>query len=496
MSARSRGLAGGTAIVVALAAATRLPSCGGDDGKPSPNPTPTPSPYAADGCPTTPVAKPSTPRNVLLVCLDTVRTDALHPASGPPLMPRLAAWAKQNAVDFTNATSAATWTGPSVASILTGLPPSEHGARDFAAFRLVDSVPTIAEVLHCAGYHTIAYTGGVWVSEGNGVLQGFEAARQPFSFGGGLGTFVLTRLGQMHRMAPWLLFLHTYEAHDPYGAQPDEPGIKKPGPPEGVTRATLAKESDGALAERFLTSPPSRPLFEGPLGIPLMERIKRYFDRGVAKDPDGPARAAAARERYAEGVRRLDGAVVDFLEGADRGGFLKDAVVIVTSDHGEGFGEHGALHHGRRLYDELLRVPLVVRAPGWTPGTTIDAPVSTLDLAPTICSLVGLPPLSSAEGASLEVVLHGGAAHPCVAEELRTETETGTPGTQALASVRDGRWKWILTKERGGAGTLRTEIYDLRADPGETNPLPGGAAVTPPLPLEEARGRRLRAMGN
>jgi arylsulfatase A-like enzyme len=493
VSARSRGLAGGAAITAALLALLFV-RCGGDS-KPTPGAPPAPAAYAADGCPTSPPRTPPTPRNVVLICLDTVRADALHPAAGPPLMPRLAAWAKTG-VDFTNATSSATWTGPSVASILTGLPPSEHGARDFASFRLVDAVPTLPEVLRCARWHTIAYTGGVWVSEETGVLQGFEAVRQPFSFGGGLGAFVLTRLGQMHQMAPWFLFLHTYEAHDPYGAPPDEPGLKKPGPPPGVTRATLARDPDGAIALRFLTDAASRPLFDGPLALPLMDRIKRYFDRGFAKDPDGRERAAQARERYAEGVRRLDASVADFLEGADREGLLKDAMVIVTSDHGEGFGEHGALHHGRRLYDELLRVPLVVRAPGWPAGTTVDAPVSTLDLAPTVCAFVGLPPLSSGEGASLEVVVRGGAAHPCVAEELRTEAETGTPGVEALASVRDARWKWILTKERGSSGALRTEIYDLRADPGETRPLPGGPAVTPTLPFEEARGRRLRALGN
>jgi choline-sulfatase len=431
---------------------------------------------------------------VLLVCLDTLRADALRPAKGKEtLMPRLAAWAKTG-VEFTNATSAATWTGPSVASLLTGLTPSEHGARDFGSFRLVPSVPTIAEVLACARWRTIAYVGGVWVSEEIGVLQGFELVRQPFSFGA-VGPVLAGRFEQMSTQAPWFLFVHTYEAHDPYGAPPDAPSAPKLAPPAGVTRAVLASESDGALAQRFLTDAASRPLFDGPLGAPFMERIKRYFERGHAKDPEGPARAAVARAEYEKGVRRLDDALMDFLEGADRRGALKDAVVIVTSDHGEGFGEHGALHHGRRLYDELLRVPLIVRAPGWPAGTTIDAPVSLLDVAPTICGLVGMPALSGGEGASLEVVVRGGAAHPCVAEELRTEAETGFPGSQSLASIRDGRWKWILTKERGTAGALKTEIYDLRADPGETTPLPGGPAVTPSLPFEEARGRLLKALG-
>src|SRR6185503_12515069 len=104
------------------------------------------------------------PRNVLLICLDTLRADALRPASGKTLMPRLLAWAKTGVL-FTNATSAATWTGPSVASLLTGLPPSEHGARDFGSFRLVPAVPTLPEVLTCAKWRTIAYVGGVWVSE-------------------------------------------------------------------------------------------------------------------------------------------------------------------------------------------------------------------------------------------------------------------------------------------------------------------------------------------
>jgi arylsulfatase A-like enzyme len=283
--------------------------------------------------------------------------------------------------------------------------------------------------------------------------------------------------------------------HDPYDSAPEGPGLPRPPPPPGLTRELLASESDGALALRFLTDAASRPLFDGPLAAPLMERVKRYFERGYSKDPGGAAVAAAAREAYARGVRRLDTALGDFLEGADRGELLKDVVVIITSDHGEGFGEHGSLHHGRRLYDELLRVPLLVRAPGWPAGKTVDAPVSTLDVAPTVCGILGLPLPAGTESGSLEVVLQGGAAHPCVAEELRTEAETGFPGTQELASIRDARWKWILTKDRGPKGTLTTEIYDLVADPGETHPLPGGAAVTPSVSFDEARGRRLRALG-
>src|SRR5439155_24165948 len=145
--------------------------------------------YAANGAPVAPLPRRPASRPVVIICIDTLRADSLDPWPGSRgLMPGLSAWCKKNAVVFRQAASAAPWTGPSIASLLSGLLPSRHGGREFSAsFRVVDAVPTLAEILAAQGWRTAAYTGGGWVSKATGMLQGFERAREPFSFAGGGG---------------------------------------------------------------------------------------------------------------------------------------------------------------------------------------------------------------------------------------------------------------------------------------------------------------------
>src|SRR5439155_21483738 len=105
-------------------------------------------------------------------------------------------------------------------------------------------------------------------------------------------------------------------------------------------------------ARRFLLDWRTRPvLFETARSGPRMTRLLRYLDSGVGKDPEGPALVAEVRAGYEAGVRRLDDALGDYLDDLERAGLLADTVVVITSDHGEAFGEHGMLHHGRRLWD-------------------------------------------------------------------------------------------------------------------------------------------------
>lgn len=435
-------------------------------------------------------------RNVLLVCLDTLRADALAPwAEGAPLMPELSAEMARGVV-FRNATATAPWTAPSVASILSGLLPSSHGVRELGSdLSLVPAVTTLAEVLGRYGWTPAACTGGGFVGPDRGMLQGFHRTMVPFSFGGA-ADLLLANPAQMPGAAPWFLFLHTYEAHDPYDAAPVRPGL----PPRRPTPLDLASidreaEADGgrSLVRRFLVEPQVRtPLFETARGAERMRIVMRWLEAGYRKDPEGPALVKEARAAYDRGLARLDRSLAGYLRDAEAQGLLRDTFVVIVADHGEGFGEHGTLHHGRRLYEELVHVPLSIRGPGLPEGKVVDGSVSAADILPTILDLAGLPVPKGVEGRSMREVIEGGPGRPVSSEERRTRFETGLPLDDDLLAVRDGRFTWIGTRDRK-TGTRSEESFDRSLDPREETPLPeGDPAAWPPAFLEAVHEARER----
>lgn len=464
-------------------------ACGPDPGRRSGGHAPVR--YDAEGRPIAEGVAPSRRPDVVWVCLDTVRADAFAPwARDEAPMPRSSAWLAERTVTFTEACAPAPWTGPSVASLLTGLLPSAHGARVLAErFTVPTSVTSAAEILAAFGWDTVAYTGGGWVQAGNGMLQGFREPFSPFSFAGE-GEAWLQVFRSIRAQNPRFLFFHTYEAHDPYEAAPARLNARKP-PPPPVDLAAIDREAavDGgrSMARRFLLDGATRQaVFGTAFGGPRTSIATRWFEVGFAKDPEGPALAAEARAAYRRGLARLDVALEAWLRGIEAMGLLEDAMLVVTSDHGEGLGEHGVMHHGRRLYDELVHVPLYVRAPGWPTGRRVDAPCSLLDLLPTLLDVVGLPPAKGLDGVSLvPLVLAGERGRPVLAEEVRTGAATGGDDLAFLVSVRDGKQKWIRTTDLR-TGTSAEEHYDLVADPGETRRLPAAALETAPTEFKDA----------
>jgi arylsulfatase A-like enzyme len=178
---------------------------------------------------------------------------------------------------------------------------------------------------------------------------------------------------------------------------------------------------------------------------------------------------ASLLEDYDETIAKADAYVGEFIELQKSRGRWGNTVIIVTADHGEEYGEHGSLGHGRTLYEETIRVPLIVVTPGSDPRV-VDAPVTLLDLAPTIRDLVGLPPTEESEGRSLVPYLEGGS-HADSPILVRSQMHG------AKQAVLYRRWKLILAHQS-------RELYDLKRDPKErTN-------------LVEAHPRRVRALSD
>ncbi len=313
--------------------------------------------------PTIVAPAPSGPprRNVILISLDTLRADRLAVGGAyRRTMPQLDAHAR-DAVTFTDAWSVWPETSGSHMSIFSSRFPSEHGVTNFIASPS-PTIELLAERLRREGYLTRAYTedGGVWAHAG--FARGFSAYAErrsaDFVYRGEVDAVFAdaTRWVDAHTDRTFFLFLHTYQVHSPYA------------PPESY---------------------------------------KALFNDVAPREPRGLREFALA---YDQEARYTDDHVGPFLAHLARIGLAEHSIVVITSDHGEEFGEHGSMGHGRSLHQEVLRVPLVIAAPGMLAPTEVKTPVSLLDIAPTVLDLLGLAPTQSQRGVSLVARARAAAA--------------------------------------------------------------------------------------
>lgn len=406
--------------------------------------------------------------DVIVVSLDTLRADRLEPGSpATPHLQRLAA----EAARFDDATSTSSWTLPSHASLFSGRWPPTHGATNQSRRLSVPPAWLLAPAFREVGYETVAVTGGGFVSPTFGLAEGFEEYGfadpcQPVPVGE-QGRLVrrpdsrerLVSLLEEPRRRPLFAFVHTYAAHS-WAPLPEE--LEAMGLPadSGQSLRDQALSRDPRLAGQQPLDPEQEAL--------LAERLQRLYD----------ASASAA-----------DALVGELLEVLERTGRLENTVLVVLSDHGQEILERGLVGHGHGLHGELVRVPLLMRIPG-VPAARIEAPVSLVDVAPTLRALVGLPADPGAEGLSLVPLLQGQPFPP------RSRFAHVRALDSAVHRI-DRQQRTLLASEDGGGDLAPTSLHDLSADPDERVDLlerhpAGGAGFLDELAehLERTRGQR------
>jgi arylsulfatase A-like enzyme len=355
------------------------------------------------------------------VTLDTTRADALgaygHPGSRTPT---LDAWARSGAL-VRWAVADVPLTLPSHATLMTAVPAPGHGVRTNVAHRLGDRAETLAERFRDSGFETEAVVSTRVLRAETGIAQGFGA------FDDAIDT-----------------------PSEPVDASRYPP--LDPGPPtarradEAVDRAVALLDAGGGARFVWL----------------------HLFDAHSVYDPPAPWERAAPDLYHAE-IAFLDRQLRRLARRLDAADLRDRAVLVVTADHGEGLEDHREEEHGLFVYDETVRVPLLLCGAGVPPGL-LDEQVRTVDVAPTLLELAGLNGAIGI-GGSLLPALHGAGPVPsrtAYCESMRPKLSHGASPLKAWRT-RDAKFVWAPVPER----------YDLTADPGERDNLAAASGALP-----------------
>lgn len=403
---------------------------------------------------------PANGRPVILVSIDSLRADFCsayghRPAGAPdqpttPFMDRVAA----EGVRFAQAEAASSWTLPSHVSLLTGMNCVEHGVRN-RLFRLSPETETLAARFRRAGYHTAGFYSAPFLHPAWGFGKGFETyvgaapylrsleavetMADPNASLGGLheASHEDSRCSERvvdaaldwladpeHRDRPFFLFLHLWDPHYDYLPPPEYAAMFWP---EGL---------------------------QGP----------REF-RGFDRKPWGPEVLPRLRALYEAEIRYTDDQIARLWARLEEWGLADRAILAITADHGDEFLEHGGRGHQKTLYEEVTRIPMVLRAPDLAPaGRVVADPVALYDLAPTLLELAGVPAWEDRAGRSLRPLWTDPAAagEP---EEHGVLMDLYMPRGSRMWAWRQGDRKFIWDQRR-----KLGQLFDLTGDPGEQEP--------------------------
>jgi len=411
------------------------------------------------------------PASVILLMLDTVRADhlSLH-GYHRPTSPELEKLARESLV-CDSARSTASWTLPAHGSLFTGLYPSQHRLHNYhhdehveglprLSYPMAAGVPTLPLILQRTGFQTAGLYANPVIGPRFRLDRGFDLYRyeknhneelelicEPLlAAAPGSGRLESFRKGTIsarqitrrvthwldhHARPPFFLFVNYMDAHWPYR------------PPAPFNRE-----------------------FPATGGTSLSQEELREIILG-RKRPLTPVELADLHARYDGEIRYLDSQLGALFDHLRRAGLWESSLIIVTSDHGEFFGEHDLVFHGRELYEEGLKIPLMVKYPGGVPQGRHDEPVGLEDIVPTILDVLERPIPDRLSGVRLGAPRPG----PTIAENYFgfkadfRNTDYGSRFDRVRRSMVRGRHKFIHSSDG------RHELYDLRTDPDESDNL-------------------------
>jgi arylsulfatase A-like enzyme/Tfp pilus assembly protein PilF len=366
---------------------------------------------------------PSSPPNVLLITIDTVRADRIgaygYTKGATPAMDRLA----REGVRFADATSQAPLTGPAHAAILTGQYPARLGVRDNAGTPIPAGTSTLATLFKARGYRTGGFVGAFILGPEYGFAQGFDTFDASFSkFNSGMKLQAQRRGGEVTDAAvtwlrqpsalspqPFFAWVHLYDAHAPY-------------------------------------------------------------------DAPAPFRARFAAAPYDGEIAYVDSCIAKIVAALEQSGQLDRTLIAVVADHGEGLGDHGEAEHGLFLYESVLRIPWIMRLPGHdSAGTVVKTQVRAIDILPSLAAIAGMTPPKT-DGANIVPFIAGAPPRDPAPSYAETFYPKWHFGWSELKSIRVGDWKYI--------DAPKPELYDMRADATEMRnaidargPLAGGLST-------------------
>jgi arylsulfatase A-like enzyme len=411
---------------------------------------------AATGCDDGPNATetlPEAPPNVLVIVIDTLRSDHLSQYGyGLDTSPGLERLTRQG-TRFSQARSPAPWTKPSIASLFSGMVPARHGA--IGQFkRLPRDVDTLAEILSREGWKTAAFSDNPFITEATYFDQGFDAfhyrrqgkskrpedAAPPRKHGDHLFDQTEAMFEQMrawisaHSEAPFFVYVQPMNVHGPYWVP--------------------SKHRAGLFGRPPISG---FEYYKGPMNE-IMNRGNFALRKRMP-----PRYLKAQQEMYDTAIRFVTDTIGDLFDYLDETGLYDNTLIVVTSDHGEEMFDHGGFGHAWSLYEEVLDVPLIVKFPGQSRPQIIDDPVSLLDVLPTILSAANI---------ALPERLDGEALQPLIAGEARSEPrdmyfETQWKKRCVARAVREHPWKLIEIKKNYESKELRWLLFDLERDPEE-----------------------------
>jgi arylsulfatase A-like enzyme len=402
-----------------------------------------------------PRAGPPRP-NVIIYLVDTLRADRLGCYGGvKPVSPSIDGFAA-GATLFEQAVAQASWTRPSVTSVLTGLEPLAHGVQTLDD-RLADAAVTLPEILHAAGYRTAAFSTNLHVTPETGLAQGFDdfelLSETPRSEA--VNRRVLAWLAKNRGASPFFLYIHTLDPHAPY-------------------------EPPSDLRQRFAPG-------VAPQAGSHDEVLRAYAARGDERQRK-VVQLSALYDAEIAGNDRSFGALLAALRRQE---IYDPALIVFVADHGEEFDEHGFLGHGHDLYGETLDVPLIVKWPLQTRGERVRSLAQHVDLLPTILRACGLRPPAGLPGTDLYALAGTPAATSASAgrqvfSHLNYDERVGM-------SVVAGDWQLILPLSRKLG--REPELYRRDTDPGDRNNLAEDDEVRAGWLQSQIRLEMLRSRG-